>query len=219
MAAYAFIRRVTARPERSTNWCSTATPRDGQAPKDITIGLDETLPLDADTTVRLAEFIPDYVVSDGQVYARSNDLENPAAHLVVESKKSGQAVNVWLPPIPGLEQNASSPYAFEGKDVQMAYFTGLEVSHEPGQWAVWAGVVVMGFGLARGLLFRPHAGVGCAGARCAAAICSFGSAEPRTRIKMRLSSAFANWWNKSNPNSKFQSKAGAEAPVAALAGK
>ena len=124
-----------------------ATPRDGSASKEITIGLDETAPLDADITVRLAEFIPDYVVSDGHVYARSNDLENPAAHLIVQSKKSGQAVNVWLPPIPGLEQNALSPYAFEGKDVQMAYFTGLEVSHEPGQWAVWAGVIVMGFGL------------------------------------------------------------------------
>jgi len=124
-----------------------ATPRNGQPSKEITIGLDETLPLDAGTTVRLAEFIPDYVVSDGQVYARSNELENPAAHLVVESKKSGQAVDVWLPPIEGLEQNASSPYAFEGKDVQMAYFTGLEVSHEPGQWAVWAGAVLMGIGL------------------------------------------------------------------------
>jgi cytochrome c biogenesis protein len=126
----------------------TATPRDGRDPKDITIGLEETLPLDADTTVRLAEFIPDYVVSDGRVYARSHQLENPAAHLIVESRKSSQAVNVWLPPIPGHEQNASSPYAFEGKDVQMAYFTGLEVSHEPGQWGVWAGVIVMGFGLA-----------------------------------------------------------------------
>jgi len=131
----------------------TATPRDGRAAKDITIGPDETVPLDAETTVRLAEFIPDFVVSDGQVYARSNNLENPAAHLVVESRKSGegmpsQSVNVWLPPIPGYEQNATSPYSFEGKDVQMAYFTGLEVSHEPGQWAVWAGVVLMGFGLA-----------------------------------------------------------------------
>jgi cytochrome c biogenesis protein len=125
----------------------TATPRDGQPSKDLSIGLNETLPLDADTTVRLAEFIPDYVVSDGHVYARSNDLENPAAHLVLTSKKSGQSVNFWLPPIPGLEQNDSSPYTFEGKDVQMAYFTGLEVSHEPGQWAVWAGVLVMGFGL------------------------------------------------------------------------
>jgi cytochrome c biogenesis protein len=126
----------------------TATPRDGHAPQKIAIGLEETIPLDFDIRVRLAEFIPDYVVSDGQVYARSNELENPAAHLVVESRKSGQTINVWLPPIPGFEQNASSPYAFEGKDVQMAYFTGLEVSHEPGQWLVWAGVVLMGIGLA-----------------------------------------------------------------------
>jgi len=126
----------------------TATPRDGHAPQKIAIGLEETIPLDSDIRVRLAEFIPDYVVSDGQVYARSNELENPAAHLVVESRKSGQTINVWLPPIPGFEQNASSPYSFEGKDVQMAYFTGLEVSHEPGQWLVWAGVVLMGIGLA-----------------------------------------------------------------------
>ena len=126
----------------------TATARDGRASKDIPIGLDETQAVDNDTTVRLAEFFPDYAVGDGKVYARSNSLENPAAHLVVESKKSGQSINVWLPPIPGLEQNGDSPYAFEGKDVQMAYFTGLEISHEPGQWAVWAGVVLMGFGLA-----------------------------------------------------------------------
>ena len=126
----------------------TATPRAGGETKEIALALNESLPLDTDASVRLAEFIPDYVVGDGQVYARSNDLENPAAHLVVESKKSGSAVNVWLPPIAGLEQNASSPYNFEAKDVQMAHFTGLEVSHEPGQWSVWAGVIVMGFGLA-----------------------------------------------------------------------
>lgn len=126
----------------------SATPRNGQAAQDISIGIDETAALDADTTVSLAEFIPDYVVNDGQVYARSTQLENPAAHLIVESKKSGQKINVWLPPIPGLEQNSSSPYSFLGKDVQMAYFTGLEVSYEPGQWAVWAGVVLMGLGLA-----------------------------------------------------------------------
>jgi cytochrome c biogenesis protein len=29
----------------------------------------------------------------------------------------------------------------------MAQYTGLEVSHQPGQFGVWAGVVVMAFGL------------------------------------------------------------------------
>ncbi len=107
--------------------------------------MNEKVSLDPDTTVRMTEFIPDYVVSDGQVYTRSAQVENPAAHLVLESK--GKAINVWLPPIPGFAENDKSPYKFEGKDVQMAYFTGLEVSHEPGQWAVWGGVLLMAVGL------------------------------------------------------------------------
>jgi len=126
-----------------------AVPRNGSgAAQEITLSMNGTATLDGDTTVRLAEFIPDYVVRDGQIYTRSNEIENPAVHLVVESKKDGKAVNVWLPAIDGFEQNASSPYSFEAKDVKMGYFTGLEVSREPGQWSVWAGVIVMGIGLA-----------------------------------------------------------------------
>jgi cytochrome c biogenesis protein len=114
--------------------------------KEIVLGGDP-VQLDADTTVRLAEFIPDYVVRDGEVYTRSTEIANPAAHLIVESKSTGKSANVWLPPIPGFEQNAASPYRFEAKELQMVHYTGLEVSHEPGQWAVWAGVIVMGVGL------------------------------------------------------------------------
>lgn len=126
----------------------TATSRNGKGEsKEIALSLNETVTLDADTTVKLAEFIPDYAVRDGQVYARSNQLGDPAVHLIVESKKNNHPINVWLPPIEGLGQNAASPYDFEGKDLDMAYFTGLEVSHEPGQWSVWAGVVLMGVGL------------------------------------------------------------------------
>ena len=31
--------------------------------------------------------------------------------------------------------------------MQMQHYTGLEISHEPGQWGIWAGVLLMGFGL------------------------------------------------------------------------
>ena len=125
---------------------ATPTPADGGA-KEISLAVDESTQLDADTSVRLAEFIPDYVVRDNQIYMRSTQLENPAAHLVVRSR-TGKAVNVWLPAIPGFAENALSPYRFEVQDLKMGYFTGLEVSHEPGQWAVWAGVVLMAVGLA-----------------------------------------------------------------------
>jgi cytochrome c biogenesis protein len=33
------------------------------------------------------------------------------------------------------------------EEPKMAQYTGLEVSHQPGQFGVWAGVVVMAFGL------------------------------------------------------------------------
>jgi cytochrome c biogenesis protein len=124
-----------------------ATPTTAGQVKEIALALDEPVQLDADTSVRMTEFIPDYVVRDGQVYTRSAQVENPAAHLIVESRRTGKTVNFWLPAIPGIEENAASPYQFEARDLKMGYFTGLEVSHEPGQWAVWAGVVLMGLGL------------------------------------------------------------------------
>jgi cytochrome c biogenesis protein len=196
----------------------TAIPRDGQSPKDVTLGLDETVPLDADTSVRLAEFIPDYVFSDGQVYARSNQLENPAAHLVVESKKSGQSVNVWLPPIPGLEQNASSPYAFEGKDVQMAYFTGLEVSHEPGQWSVWAGVVLMGIGLTV-VFYFVHTRIWVIPVRDVRGQLQLWIGGTANKNKDAFEHRFRDLADKIESALKISMETGVEAPAAVLTGK
>jgi cytochrome c biogenesis protein len=103
--------------------------------------------LDPDTSVHLARFIPDYVVRDGQIYARSEEPQNPAVQLLVKSKNSGKSAEVWLPPIPELAKSEPSPYSFYPRDLQMSYFTGLQVSHEPGQWGVWSGCVLMGLGL------------------------------------------------------------------------
>jgi cytochrome c biogenesis protein len=125
----------------------SAKPTNSAEKKEIALGVDESAPLDSDTMVTLAEFFPDYVIEDGQVYNRSNSIENPAAHLIVTSRASAKSVNFWLPALEGLAENAQSPYQFEALDLKQGYFTGLEVSHEPGQWAVWAGVVCMGIGL------------------------------------------------------------------------
>ncbi len=126
-----------------------ATPANGTkgGPQEISLGLNQTVALDADTSVQLVEFIPDFVVQDGRVYARSNDVSNPAVHMIVTSKKAGTSVNVWLPEMPGIDENASSPYSFDPKDLKTEVFTGLQVSHEPGQWAVWAGVILIAVGL------------------------------------------------------------------------
>ena len=119
----------------------------GGALQEITLALNQTVQLDPDTAVQLTEFIPDYTVQDGHVYARSNDVVNPAVHLIVTTKKAKVPVNYWLPEIPDIAENASSPYSFQPKELKTGVFTGLEVSQEPGQWAVWAGVILMAIGL------------------------------------------------------------------------
>jgi cytochrome c biogenesis protein len=128
-----------------------ATPSNGSGQtKEIALAVNDTVPLDADTTVRFAEFFPDYAVRDGQVYRKSNDLENPAAHLIVTSKRAGtnEDFDLWFPALDEVADNSKSPWQFHATDLKMGHFTGLQVSHEPGQWAVWSGVVLLGIGLA-----------------------------------------------------------------------
>jgi cytochrome c biogenesis protein len=198
------------------NLVLTATPRAGQDLKEFTIGLNETHSLDADTTVRLAEFIPDYVMQDGHVYARSNELSNPAAHLVVESTKSGQSVNVWVGS--GLEEDAASPYTFRGKNVQMAYFTGLEVSHEPGQWSVWAGVVLMGLDLAL-VFYFVHKRVWAVPVRDARGQLKLWIGGTANKNKDAFEQQFRKVVEQIESELKISSKAGADVPALALAGK
>ena len=126
-----------------------AAPQNGSGQKqEIGLAVNDTVPLDSDTTVRFAEFIPDYAVRDGQVYRKSNQLENPAARLIVTSKSAGKDFDVWLPQMDEIADNSKAPWLFQATDLKMGHFTGLQVSHEPGQWGVWSGVVLMGIGLA-----------------------------------------------------------------------
>jgi cytochrome c biogenesis protein len=125
----------------------TAAPQDGSGQKqEIGLAVNDAASLDADTTVRFAEFFPDYAVRGGQVYSKSNELRNSVVHLVVTSKKAGKNFDVWLPQL-GFAGNSKASWRFQVTELKVNHFTGLEVSHEPGEWGVWSGVVLMGIGL------------------------------------------------------------------------
>lgn len=126
---------------------ATRTNGAARTAQEVSLSMKQTVALDSDTSVQLVDFIPDFVVQDGRVYARSKEVVNPAVHLIVTSQKTNTSVNVWLPQIPGVDENASSPYVFDPKDLKTEVYTGLQVSHEPGQFAVWAGVVLIAVGL------------------------------------------------------------------------
>jgi cytochrome c biogenesis protein len=73
---------------------------------------------------------------------------NPAFRLQIKKAGSDKAATQWIfPAYNPVAQGQEADYRLEYHDLQMGYFTGLEVSHEPGQWLVWAGCVLMGVGL------------------------------------------------------------------------
>lgn len=131
-----------------------ATLKSGSAgAKEIVLHPNETVPVDADATVRMERFVPDFVIEGGQIESRSAQPNNPGIQLLVDSKASGKAV-VWLfPRFPNFSHADRSPYTFKFRDLQMGYFTGLQVAYEPGQWAVWTGFALAALGLALAFYF------------------------------------------------------------------
>lgn len=125
-----------------------ATRKDNPASsRDLALSVGERAELDPQTTVHLAAFIPDFVVVGNRVETRSNQPNNPAIQLLVESK-DGRPAKVWVfPRFPTFAHADESPYTFQFLDAEAGYYTGLQVAYEPGQWAVWAGCILMGVGL------------------------------------------------------------------------
>lgn len=112
----------------------------------LTVHLNETVPIDGEYSVRIARFVPDFYMQDGEVFKRSDEISNPAFQLALVNK-AGVETKTWLMP---RERNATTDdmaYRFAATDIEPAQFTGLEVAYQPGQWFVWGGVVLMAIGL------------------------------------------------------------------------
>lgn len=126
----------------------TAKPKGGGDPKQVTLTADSPVQVDADTTLSLARFVPDFTISpDNEIVNKSNEPNNPA--FLLQIVNHGETTQQWVfasyPDV--VHPNEKSPYEFRYADMDMARFTGLQVSHEPGQWAVWLGAVLMALGL------------------------------------------------------------------------
>ncbi len=108
--------------------------------------------LDANSTVTLAQFIPDFVVVDNKVEARSNQMNNPAVQLAFRTP-GGQSMMWLFPRFPEFSHGNPTMYDFHVNEIVQSNFTGLQVSYEPGQYLVWAGVILMGVALAMTFYF------------------------------------------------------------------
>ena len=130
----------------------TVSVTGGPETRQLVLAPGKPVSLDGKTGLMLADFIPDAVEREGQVVMRSRELVSPAVHLALQTADAKAPQDTWYFPaeqpfaaFPGL------PYKVQATDVAMQHFTGLQVSHEPGQWLVWSGCLLIGLGL--GLAF------------------------------------------------------------------
>jgi len=118
----------------------------------LQLQMNQPVALGSDATVSLVDYIPDAFVRDGQVFKKSDDIENLAFGLEVKDRATAEVTKVWLFPAQGAVLGGENlNYQFKNPssalDIAWVAVTGLEVSHEPGQWLVWAGVLLMSAGL------------------------------------------------------------------------
>jgi len=97
--------------------------------------------------VGLADFVPDYVLQGNQISSRSPEPRNPAIHLQVE-RPGVSVTNAWvLAKSPELHPPNDTGISFRYVSVAMDATTGIQVAHEPGQWLIWAGCLLLTAGL------------------------------------------------------------------------
>ena len=98
--------------------------------------------------VRVTAFYPDFVINGSEIASRSEELNNPAMKLAVT--RGQETIPVWVfANYPQFSNTQKLPVRFEfsAEDIELGYFTGLQVSRQPGQWLVWLGSTILAFGL------------------------------------------------------------------------
>ena len=116
------------------------------------LSMNQPVKLDNDTRSRWTEYISDAFVRDGQVFKKSDEIENIAFGLSVKDRVHRRQRRRYgcFPRRALIVGGDNLSYQFQdptsAKELISAV-TGLEVSHEPGQWLVWAGCLLMGVGL------------------------------------------------------------------------
>lgn len=111
-------------------------------------------PLDEQgSTVALADFVPDYVLQGDQLKSRSDEPRNPAIELEVVRPGSAPTHAWILAKSPQLTPPNDTGISFRFVSVEMDAMTGLQVAHEPGQWLIWGGCLLLITGLMMALYF------------------------------------------------------------------
>ena len=87
--------------------------------------------------------LPDFVMDNGKYSSRSDEPNNPAAH-VIFFRKGSMFENSWaFMKFPDLHRKPGAAYDVQLADFYPRYYTGLQVTRDPGVNVVWLGCILI----------------------------------------------------------------------------
>ncbi len=101
-----------------------------------------------ETEVKIERFVPDFAMGEkGMVVAKSNELRNPAVELLVLKNGIPQYKTWVFQKFPRVHVKKDADYFFDFIDFKGKIYTGLQVAKDPGVKVVWAGCILLVFGI------------------------------------------------------------------------
>jgi cytochrome c biogenesis protein len=97
-----------------------------------------------DYTVRADEFLSDFSMdNNGKAFSKSQEFNNPAVHVTVLN--GGKEVyNKWIfLKFPDFHGKGDQPLELQLVNFQPRYYTGLQVTYDPGVLVVWLGCIFL----------------------------------------------------------------------------
>jgi cytochrome c biogenesis protein len=118
--------------------------------KDYNLKKDETVKLEgSDLSMTLADMAPDVAIGpDNQLVAQSDQYRGRGAAVLRFTNPAGELVDqaVILNQVPD-SQPRKLGYTFQIMGYKGPYYTGLQVTYDPGVWVVWIGCIAMVLGI------------------------------------------------------------------------
>ncbi len=125
---------------------------------EITTTVGATFPLDDGRTAKVIAFYPDFIVTEQGPANRSQALNNPAAFLEVYNGTHKEFSTWTFAQFPEFQHDFSkeNPYRFYLVGMKAPQFTGLQIARNPGIPIIYAGFVLLIFGLALNFYVPPR---------------------------------------------------------------
>ncbi len=122
------------------------TDADGESIGEFQATVGETFRVPSqDLEVEFNAFLPDFALSEGVAYSKTQSLNNPAAFVIVRNAQTGERVfRTWaFSRMPQMQNAVDSDYKFYLEGFKAPQFTGLEMSWDPGVPVAYSAFAVM----------------------------------------------------------------------------